>query len=538
MWTPGRRTSLVAAVVAPLLALVALLGWALASPPGSSPDDDFHLVSLWCERPQAGVCEPGDEPGTHLVASDITREATCHAFRPEESAGCQGDGLTTFDDDVLLETTRGNFDGLYPPVFYAVVSVVVGDDLEAGVLGVRVLNSLIFVGLLTAVVLAVPRRLRTPTVLGVVVTFVPLGMFVVPSTNPSSWALLSAATLWPAVLGFVGSRGRRALVLGALALLAVVVGAGARADAAVFAIGALVVVMILTVRPVRPRPWQLAVPGAVAVIALLLYRTASQGTQVGTGLPNEAADARPLTELLVVNVVQVPRLWVGMLGEWGLGWLDTAMPATTWVLSSAVFAAVVLWGLGVCGVRKGIATLGVLGAMWVVPVVLLVQTRAVVGEHVQPRYILPLAVILAGVAVLPDRGVAPRLSVAQAVALGGSLSLANVLALHATIRRYVTGTDAQGWNLDRGAEWWWSSAPGPMATWLIGSLAFVGALAALAVLGAAPGGPLAVTGQQGTGESAAEAAGEPVEDAGGNDVPQAPAAAPVGRATAPRATTD
>ena len=32
----------------PLLAILALACWALASPVGSSPDDNFHLASIWC----------------------------------------------------------------------------------------------------------------------------------------------------------------------------------------------------------------------------------------------------------------------------------------------------------------------------------------------------------------------------------------------------------------------------------------------------------------------------------------------------------
>lgn len=50
--------------------------------------------------------------------------------------------------------------------------------------------------------------------------------------------------------------------------------------------------------------------------------------------------------------------------------------------------------------------------------------------------------------------------------------LANAFALHAHIRRYVTGSDVVGWNLNRGAEWWWPFGPAPMTTWLLGSVAF------------------------------------------------------------------
>jgi hypothetical protein len=51
--------------------------------------------------------------------------------------------------------------------------------------------------------------------------------------------------------------------------------------------------------------------------------------------------------------------------------------------------------------------------------------------------------------------------------------VAHGAALHHTIRRYVTGVDVGGPDLGESVEWWWSRGPGPMATWLLGTLAFV-----------------------------------------------------------------
>ena len=41
-------------LLAPALALIALLAWVFASPIGASPDDDYHLTSAWCAGPSAG----------------------------------------------------------------------------------------------------------------------------------------------------------------------------------------------------------------------------------------------------------------------------------------------------------------------------------------------------------------------------------------------------------------------------------------------------------------------------------------------------
>jgi hypothetical protein len=62
-------------------------------------------------------------------------------------------------------------------------------------------------------------------------------------------------------------------------------------------------------------------------------------------------------------------------------------------------------------------------------------------------------------------------------AIFGALAIANFVSLHVNLRRYLTGADQQGLNLDEGTEWWWTGFPvGPNAIWAIGSLAFAGLL--------------------------------------------------------------
>ena len=53
---------------APVLALIALFAWAFASPIGAGPDDDYHLVSIWCASGGSEQCAPGSQPNTRMVA--------------------------------------------------------------------------------------------------------------------------------------------------------------------------------------------------------------------------------------------------------------------------------------------------------------------------------------------------------------------------------------------------------------------------------------------------------------------------------------
>jgi hypothetical protein len=47
------------------------------------------------------------------------------------------------------------------------------------------------------------------------------------------------------------------------------------------------------------------------------------------------------------------------------------------------------------------------------------------------------------------------------------------------MRRFITGIDVMGWNLNEGIEWWWQGFISPMAVLIIGSLSF--ALLALVI---------------------------------------------------------
>ena len=70
--SPRPRVRAVAAVLAPLAILLALLSWGLSSPPGSSPDDDYHLASIWCAAGEVdGRCEAATDPDERFVPPGV-----------------------------------------------------------------------------------------------------------------------------------------------------------------------------------------------------------------------------------------------------------------------------------------------------------------------------------------------------------------------------------------------------------------------------------------------------------------------------------
>ncbi|WP_166787113.1 DUF2142 domain-containing protein [Cryobacterium sp. TMT2-23] len=479
------RSVLIRAFIAALIPgalFIALVSWGLSSPVGSSPDDDYHMASIWCgQGVREGLCEKGNSATERRVPAVLNEYPNCFSYHPEHNASCAQKPAS-----ILANTDRGNFNGgAYPPVYYAVMSVFAGESVATSILLMRIFNALLFVGTVSTVFFLLPRSGRGPLTWGTLISVVPLGMFLIPSVNPSSWAVLSAATLWVSLLGyFKATQRNRRIGFAGIASLMTLVGAGARSDSAVYGVLAMLVVAVLAFEKSRGYAVRALLLVALAAISVGLFRSAGQAAVLD---PNALSDTTQdaIWDLTVTNFRLLPELWAGSLGTWGLGWLDTALPGSVWVTTLAVFSAVVFWGLQKLPWRKSLAFAMVFGSLIVVPMYILVHDRVYVGAYVQPRYIYPLVILLAGIALLWLGRDDLRLSRPQLLIVASLVSLANAVALHINIRRYVTGLDVDDLNLNHKAEWWWvfPFAPmtpfSPLGIWAIGTVAFAAAAVGL-----------------------------------------------------------
>lgn len=458
-----------------LLCSALVLGaWAVASPPGSSPDEQFHLPSIWCASAGGSAECVRATDGSFLVPSEIVA-ASCHPHRSDVSGACAwtDPALSRPLAPVPADAVNAVV-GSYPNAYYRLMHVLASGDVGASVLAIRLVNAALCIALLFATILLVSTPLRQALVLTWLIGVVPLGLFIIPSVNPSSWTVTGVGVLWASMLGLLEARRRRqAIALAAVSMVCILMCVSSRADAVVMAVAAIGVATALSprARALFRRRWSALLAVAVGVIAALTVLVSATGqwrfvTAPITGLGNGS-----LT-LFVSNLQEIPQLWGGAFGLWALGQLDVGMSAAVTIPMLLVVGGVILWGVADLS-RWRAVLLGALGvALLIGPAAFLQSQVETVGSWVQPRYLLPVMLVTIGVALLPS-GPEPRtLRSPQAWLIGIGTVVAAGVALQRVIRRYVTGVDQYSFNLNVGVEWWWGPLPPPMFVWGFGAIAF------------------------------------------------------------------
>lgn len=468
-----------------LLGMIAALGiflslgaWSLASPVGSSPDDNFHLASIWCgQGEREGLCEKGATEPWRLVPHELSI-GLCYVAQPRATGACTEGHLVVTDD--MVPTKNVNSKGLYPPGYYWIYSFFVTKDVAVTTIAIRLTNVALFAVLTVGAWFALPRRLRPVLGWSVAASVVPLGAFLLASINPSSWAITALAVLFPSMLGYLRTTGTRRLVLGGLSVLSALLAFASRGDAAVYAAVAVLAAMVLSFRADLSFLRRAILPTLIIVVAGVATVSAGQvGSALG-GLSTAEPVGSP-SMLLVQNLLNLPSLVGGIFGlTWGLGWLETMMPPVVWAFTIFVAAGTVFGALRWQGWRKALALVGVGVSLVVVPMYILMSSGVLVGSQVQPRYLLPLLIVFIAVALAPSEGDRPLARSGQVPGatqmIVGALLLvvADAVALLFTMRRYVAPDYLY---LDSHIDWWWSTGPSPMTTLVIGAIAFAGVMA-------------------------------------------------------------
>jgi len=443
--------------LAPLALLGVLLSWAVTSPVGSSPDDDYHLSSIWCAGGErSGACEiDPDDAGVLLVPESVGFAHECFAFDAEVTANCS-EGLSA---NVVPTDRVNNVQGVYPGGFYRVMGLLVGPDEVRSVLAMRVLNALIAVVLLALALRVLTPGIRSALLVVVVVLYIPVGLFIIPSTNPSSWTLTGITYLWAFALALAHRRNwrsRRTWVLAAATIVSAALAIGSRVDAAAYVSLVIAVVLLLTGYQRIRRAWITAAV-LVVIAAFGFVQFATFGTP-GSGEIGGMGGTQPGAGLLLTNIVFLPVYLSGAVGGMAIGWNDTPLPPMVFVFGVLVLGALAYRGLQQLSARKSTASVVALAAVVAVPLLFLQLEGLGVGEVVQARYLLPLMVLLFATLSLPvtyAKPSAPGLPLPRAAAwtIGVAMAATASISLWVNAHRYAAGSTRGLFDLDLQMDW-------------------------------------------------------------------------------------
>jgi hypothetical protein len=320
--------------------------------------------------------------------------------------------------------------------------------------------------------------LRVPMTLSWLLGSMPVAMALYPSINPSGWTIAALAAMWgPMVTAYLTTGPRRWAAV-AVWLLAVVMAAGSRGDGAVYAGVVTGLGLVLLWR--RDRWPMLLVTLVIAAIAAVLFLPSGHAKTAVESFSDAVAELEPAAVLWSV-FTSFPTMWSGLTGApWGtgaawqnpMGWLDVPMPAGVWLPTTLVLGGVIFAGMKYWNLRKSLAVIVLLGITVAIPARALLQVGLPMGELYQPRYVLPLLIVIVGILLI--RLPAPRtlsFPTSTVIIMWGLVSYAGTIALHSWIRRYTTGVGTVSIDLSDPA-WWDITWASPNQIWVMGSLAW------------------------------------------------------------------
>jgi hypothetical protein len=457
-----------------------LVAWGLSSPPGATPDEEFHTNSILCVNGDNEFCQiletgPEGNPTKAIVPLRAANICFFTSF-PSKDGSCiaQQLGLKT-------ETTRIS-DNHVSDFYYSVMNRFLGSDYESSIRNMRIFNAFLFSALLFLAMITGVPRIRRGFVLLILTSLIPFAAFYVPSINPSSWAITGVVFSWVFLYTLIQLLKppvdwRRIAGSSIGLLLSLAIALGGRKDPQVY----LVVISIATIILFWPRfnrtfKWLLiALAGVVGATGLLIQADRLAGfTPVLT-----KSFFNP--GILVESLIELPSVIAATIGSstpifrsinffyYGIGWHEVQMPASVILITLATLGGLVFTFLP--GMRK--RQLAAVGFVVVLLVAIqMYYVAALVGVTypiASPRYMAPLfltAVVMFFTVVKVDSKFPSR---GQAVWLFLAMPLASAIALLTTIRRYTNGQAETWFKLFFDPNWWWEDFPlNPTAVWFLG----------------------------------------------------------------------
>jgi len=444
------------AIIYSFLSFLILLGWAVGSPPGSSPDEDLHLTSAWCySKYQGATCE--------TVPLSLVEVGKCYFKDSGTIATCE---KSIPKDEVLPE--RIYSDKSY---YHFLANFVSLDSIDKSTVQMRLANSFFSSISILILVLLTSRLVYLPIIISWLVVNIPLGFFLLSSVNPSSWLYIFSFLFLPLTYRIFAEKNQAYLFMTKLLILGLtfLLSLNARPDtllfASIFVITLLPVIFSSEVKKLRTR-----ITIYLSTLFISIYLMLSIWSR--SNLVNFRESKISSWEI----VTSLPSIITGVFGGWGLGSLETTMPPVTYVGSFVIVLALLFYGLRFINLPEAVSIFLIGLFAFIVPFFVLLRSNLRVGEWLQPRYILPIFYVLIGLSLIVIFRSIHEKSLLIIVNLIFFLSsITFIFALHTFYRRYVAGLDNFNLFFEKTNSWWWefSIFPNPFTFFTFTVIAYL-----------------------------------------------------------------
>ena len=424
------------AIIYSLLSFFILLGWAVGSPPGSSPDEDLHLTSAWCySKYQGATCE--------TVPLRLVEVGKCYFKDSGTIATCE---KSIPKDEVSPE--RIYSDKSY---YHFLANFVSLDSIDKSTVQMRLANSIFSSISILILVLLTSRLIYLPIIISWLVVNIPLGFFLISSVNPSSWLYIFSFLFLPLTYRIFAEKKQPHLFMTKLFILGLtfLLSLNARPDtllfASIFGVTLLPVIFSFEVKKLSNR---IAIYLSTLFISIYLMLSIWSRSNLVNFRESKISSWEIITSL--------PSIITGVFGGWGLGSLETTMPPVTYVGGFVIILALLFYGLRFINLPEAVSIFLIGLFAFIVPFFVLLRSNLRVGEWLQPRYILPIFYILIGLSLIVIFRSFHEKSLLIIVNLIFFLSsITFTFSLHTFYRRYVAGLDNFNLFFEKTNSWWW-----------------------------------------------------------------------------------
>jgi len=458
-----------------LLLFMTLAAWSMGSAVGGSPDEDYVLTSIWCgtEGNPPYCRKDPDRPNAMILPIMAAEPSLCfRQLGQDYSAKCQE---SIYNQEISTDTFNR---GYYPDTYFKIGKIFVDSDVESSVVKMRLLNSNLAALLITSACAFFWKK-NSDLLLAWLAVIAPVTTFFIGSVNTSSWTLIGTTCFTLAFIAVLKNRKQPItwVPAGAISILAMWITNSSRYE------GKYVILLLATAmvysefapKSVKMTKKSVLIGSAILPILFLIFKYQSEfyaqinifddpRVEVSDGITTTA------NNLLVNNIITLPRFITGFFGSWGLGWFELELTSTVWLFTLQSCLLVVGFAL----MKSRNFHRLIFGALFTIMCMAILyanqQRFAKVGEYIQPRYFLPFFL---GIVIIAAANKTERYPNSLVITVAILATISNSIALRDTIRRYTTGQDVLiSKSLNNPIEWWWQFGPKPETVWLTGTLAF------------------------------------------------------------------